>query len=132
MANLRAAARAAKRARSVTAEKTDERRTNGIHIAASDAKIHLMFHQADLFDAVEVGQGAPAKSLNLPALIERIADFSPRPRYAFMVLNLIAKAAGGTAVQRAPMSIPRTRFACRSAIGCAIHSFRWQSAMRVA
>jgi hypothetical protein len=97
-----AAARAAKRARSVTAEKIDERRTNGIHIAASDAKIHLMFHQADLFDAAEVGQGAPAKSLNLPALIERIADFSPRPRYAFMVLNLIAKAAGGNSGSAGP------------------------------
>ena len=61
-----------------------------------------MFHQADLFDAVEVGQAAPAKSLNLPALIERIADFSPRPRYAFMVLNLIAKVAGGNSGSAGP------------------------------
>jgi hypothetical protein len=61
-----------------------------------------MFHQADLFDAVEVGQGAPAKPLNLPALIERIADFSPRPRYTFMVLNLIAKAAGGNSGSAGP------------------------------
>jgi hypothetical protein len=81
-------------------EKTDGRGTNGIHIAAGDAKIHLMFYQTD--DAVEVGQAAPAKPLNLPALIERIADFSARPRYAFMVLNLIAKAPGGNSGSAGP------------------------------
>lgn len=32
-------------------------------------------------------------SLSLPDVIGRIADVSPRPRYTFMVLNLIAKAA---------------------------------------
>lgn len=33
--------------------------------------------------------------MDLPALIERIALVSRRPRYAFLVLNLIAKGAGG-------------------------------------
>ena len=53
-----------------------------------------MFYQADLFETAEPGQGDPPGSLDLAALIERIADISARPRYAFMVLNLIAKAAG--------------------------------------
>jgi len=83
-------------------KKTARRTTCGIHIAASDAKIPIMFHQADLFDAVEVEQRTPAKPLNLPALIERIADFSPRPRYTFMVLNLIAKAARGNSGSAGP------------------------------
>lgn len=34
------------------------------------------------------------EDLDLPAVLERIADLSPRPRYTFMVLNLIARAAG--------------------------------------
>lgn len=45
--------------------------------------------QLDLF--------APQKAvedLNLPALLERLAGISARPRYTFMVLNLIARAAG--------------------------------------
>lgn len=64
-----------------------------------------MFHQADLFDVADAGRNAPAKSLNLPALIERIADFSPRPRYTFMVLNLIAKAAGSNSGSAGPYVI---------------------------
>lgn len=52
-----------------------------------------MFHQADLFDAPETDRAHPPECLNLPGLIERIADASPRPRYTFMVLNLIAKVA---------------------------------------
>lgn len=32
--------------------------------------------------------------LDLPAVLERLADVSTRPRYTFMVLNLIARAAG--------------------------------------
>jgi hypothetical protein len=35
-------------------------------------------------------------ALDLPAVLERIADISARPRYTFMVLNLIARAAGKT------------------------------------
>jgi len=34
------------------------------------------------------------EDLDLPAVLERIADLSARPRYTFMVLNLIARAAG--------------------------------------
>ncbi|WP_454887815.1 hypothetical protein [Sphingomonas oryzagri] len=52
-----------------------------------------MFHQPDLFDAAQLNGETLASELDLPAIIERIADVSPRPRYAFMVLNLIAKAA---------------------------------------
>lgn len=64
-----------------------------------------MFHQADLFDASNAGQDVPAKGLDLPALIERIADCSPRPRYTFMVLNLIAKAAGSNSGSAGPYVI---------------------------
>ncbi|RZL28284.1 MAG: hypothetical protein EOP64_05005 [Sphingomonas sp.] len=52
-----------------------------------------MFLQLDLFDCVEPSSKGTVESLNLPALIERITDVSARPRYAFMVLNLIAKVA---------------------------------------
>ncbi len=46
--------------------------------------------QSDLFspDDKEV--------MDLPALLERLAAVSRRPRYTYMVLNLIAKAAGST------------------------------------
>lgn len=36
------------------------------------------------------------EDLDLPAVLERIAALSARPRYTFMVLNLIARAAGQT------------------------------------
>lgn len=36
----------------------------------------------------------PAAELDLPAVLETLADISARPRYTFMVLNLIARAAG--------------------------------------
>src|ERR1700712_2314084 len=61
-----------------------------------------MFHQPDLFDAAKTVEDVPAAPLNLPALIERIAGVSLRPRYAFMVLNLIAKAAGANSVSAGP------------------------------
>ena len=49
-----------------------------------------MFQQADLFAPFEA-----ASSLgSLPDLIDRISQVSTRPRYAFMVLNLIYKAVG--------------------------------------
>lgn len=55
--------------------------------------------QANLFEhepaAAPVPRARPA-ALDLPALLERIAKVSVRPRYAFMVLNLIAQASGGT------------------------------------
>lgn len=61
-----------------------------------------MFHQPDLFDAVDATRDGLDPSLNLPALIERIANVSLRPRYAFMVLNLIAKAAGNNSGSAGP------------------------------
>jgi hypothetical protein len=68
-----------------------------------------MFHQPDLFDIAKTGQDAPVAPLNLPALIERIADVSPRPRYAFMVLNLIAKAAGNNSGSAGPYVVENDR-----------------------
>jgi hypothetical protein len=64
-----------------------------------------MFHQPDLFDALETAKDVGVGSLNLPELIKRIADVSPRPRYTFMVLNLIAKAAGGNSGSAGPYVI---------------------------
>ncbi|OAH44682.1 hypothetical protein AX777_20655 [Sphingobium yanoikuyae] len=64
-----------------------------------------MFHQADLFAADETEQALPAESLSLPALIERIADISQRPRYTFMVLNLIAKVANSNSGSAGPYVI---------------------------
>ncbi|WP_257558425.1 hypothetical protein [Sphingobium sp. CFD-2] len=49
-----------------------------------------MFQQLDLFHSRET---APKLS-DLPDLIEQISRVSRRPRYAFLVLNLISKAAG--------------------------------------
>jgi hypothetical protein len=39
---------------------------------------------------------ADEEYLDLPAVLERLARISSRPRYTFMVLNLIARAAGGS------------------------------------
>lgn len=61
-----------------------------------------MFHQPDLFDPAQSPGHAAAEPRDLPELIERIADVSPRPRYAFMVLNLIAKVAGGNSGSAGP------------------------------
>ena len=61
-----------------------------------------MFHQPDLFEAVEAAQDGAQVWLDLPPIIERIADISPRPRYNFIVLNLIAKAAGSNSGSAGP------------------------------
>jgi hypothetical protein len=68
-----------------------------------------MFYQADLFEAAESIQASPPAILDLPALIERIANVSARPRYAFMVLNLIAKAAGKNSGSAGPYVIDGDR-----------------------
>lgn len=44
--------------------------------------------------AEEASASANNGELDLPAVLERLADISTRPRYTFMVLNLIARAAG--------------------------------------
>lgn len=44
--------------------------------------------------ATAVGLAANDEVLDLPAVLERLARISARPRYTFMVLNLIARAAG--------------------------------------
>lgn len=54
-----------------------------------------MFHQADLFDHIEQAPLAVAPQVvALPDLVERVSQVSKRPRYALLILNLIAKAAG--------------------------------------
>lgn len=53
---------------------------------------------AEIAGSREPAQGrcdvANDTELDLPAVLERLADISTRPRYTFMVLNLIARAAG--------------------------------------
>lgn len=72
-----------------------------------------MFYQPNLFETpISV-----ADRLGMPGLIERIAAHSRRPRYAFMVLNLIAKAAGegksaGPYVDDGPTSVPLRDWLC--------------------
>ena len=90
---------------SVTGGKSFLFATSGIHIPARRGKIHIMFLQLDLFDCAEPPSKGTAESLNLPALIERITDVSARPRYAFMVLNLIAKVAGKNSGSAGPYVI---------------------------
>ncbi|HKT76237.1 MAG TPA: hypothetical protein VJQ78_05860 [Sphingobium sp.] len=52
-----------------------------------------MFYQPDLFE--QPRPAAAAKS-NLPALVDRISLVSKRPRYALLVLKLIAQGAGAS------------------------------------
>ena len=68
-----------------------------------------MFHQPDLFDAVRSEPTAPPTCLDLPEIIERISDISARPRYAFMVLNLIAKAASNSNGSAGPYVVENNR-----------------------
>ncbi len=54
-----------------------------------------MFHQADLFDHIKQTPLATAPAAAaLPDIVERVSQISKRPRYALLILNLIAKAAG--------------------------------------
>jgi hypothetical protein len=78
--------------------------------------------QGDLFSASPVAPPRISSQTplaeGLPSIIDVIAQVSTRPRYAFMVLNLIARAAGQRARQD-PTSSGRGRpFGC--ATGCAI------------
>ena len=76
-----------------------------------------MFHQPDLFEHRE----APPKLNALPDLIERISQVSKRPRYAFLVLNLISKAVGqgeslGPYVRERDAIIPVRDWLCQALI----------------
>ncbi|WP_069067150.1 hypothetical protein [Sphingobium sp. RAC03] len=67
--------------------------------------------QPDLFSTDD------KETMDLPAVIERLAAISRRPRYTYMVLNLIAKAAGSTGragpyVQDAGRHIPLRDWLC--------------------
>lgn len=50
--------------------------------------------QPDLFATDAVRAPTATGDLDLPSVLERLADVSTRPRYTFMVLHLIARAAG--------------------------------------
>ena len=53
--------------------------------------------QRELFSlSVEASSSIRPEGADLPAVLERLATISARPRYAFMVLNLIARAAGAS------------------------------------
>src|SRR5204863_144177 len=56
--------------------------------------------QPDLFSledcARPVKAGEPTRPLDLPAILERLTIVCERPRYSFMVLNLIAQASAQT------------------------------------
>ncbi|MCW1988295.1 UNVERIFIED_ORG: hypothetical protein M2348_004080 [Sphingomonas sp. R1F5B] len=44
--------------------------------------------------AADAARVQPPHDIDLPAVLEKLAEISTRPRYTFMVLNLIARAAG--------------------------------------
>lgn len=61
------------------------------------------------------------RRLDMPAVLERLADVSTRPRYAFMVLNLIARAGGasgrlGPYVREAGGAVPVRDWLCDALI----------------
>lgn len=78
---------------SVTRGKIAPKNTCGDHIFTDLTKFILCSIRQTSSQAPMPGK-TPAKALGLPDVIERIAIHSRRPRYAFLVLNLIAKAAG--------------------------------------
>ncbi|WP_176593127.1 hypothetical protein [Sphingobium sp. EM0848] len=55
-----------------------------------------MFYQPDLFEPSQIAPTAPRPAVRvaLPDLVERISIVSKRPRYALLVLKLIAQEAG--------------------------------------
>ena len=77
----------------------------GIHISDPMCFIRSMF-QLDMFAGKPQEQPmaaerpaptvAEARQLDLPDVLDLLSEISPRPRYTFMVLNLIARAAGRT------------------------------------
>lgn len=79
-----------------------------------------MFHQADLFDHIEQAPLAMRPSaVALPDLVERVSQVSRRPRYALLILNLIAKAAGedgslGPYVRSEADHVPVRDWLCRA------------------
>jgi hypothetical protein len=55
--------------------------------------------QPDLFQTtppVQPAPEAPTRTMDLPAVLERLSALCERPRYSFMVLNLIAQASAQT------------------------------------
>lgn len=79
--------------------------------------IHGMF-QTDLFASLPSGrEGHPRQELDLQGILGRLTITSQRPRYAFMVLNLIAKAslqtgAAGPYVQEGDNLMPVREWLC--------------------
>lgn len=114
-----------------------------------------MFHQPDLFDLpaphpcragrvkaaslppvrpAPDGSVTPASTapMDLPTLIERISTVSARPRYTFMVLNLIARAAGasgsaGPYVREEGRNIPVRDWLCDALVPLAQRDARRRS-----
>lgn len=79
-----------------------------------------MFHQADLFDhIVQAPLAMPPPAVALPDLVERVSQVSRRPRYALLILNLIAKGARedgslGPYVQSEADHVPVRDWLCRA------------------
>lgn len=79
-----------------------------------------MFHQADLFDHIKPAPLAVApQAVSLPDLVERVSQVSKRPRYALLILNLIAKAAGengrfGPYIRSGADQVPVRDWLCRA------------------
>ncbi len=92
-----------------------------------------MFQQADLFETAPRPLPQAADTLDLQGIIARIAEISTRPRYTFMVLNLIAKAAGRNSGSAGPYVIERgERVALRDWLSDALVPMANRDARRLA
>ncbi|EJU14694.1 hypothetical protein LH128_02364 [Sphingomonas sp. LH128] len=69
----------------------------GIHTESRVCLIHGMF-QLDLFASGKTADAKPNPQgrTGVPGILERLTEACERPRYAYMVLNLIAQASSGT------------------------------------
>lgn len=87
-----------------------------------------MFYQPDLFERAPLSP----KGLDLPEVIERISTISRRPRYTFMVLNLIARIAdrsgsAGPYVRDGQGRVPIRDWLCDALVPIAQRDARRQS-----
>ncbi|WP_176599266.1 MULTISPECIES: hypothetical protein [Sphingobium] len=81
-----------------------------------------MFYQPDLFEQPQIAPASPPSPMmaaELPDLVERISTVSRRPRYALLVLKLIAQEAGsngsvGPYVRSAKGRVPVRDWLCQA------------------
>lgn len=91
-----------------------------------------MFHQADLFEPA----ASPSKHMDTPALLAVIAAASPRPKFSYMLLQLIAEIAdergsAGPSVTVDGADVPVRDWLCDALIPMAQRDARRRSTVAV-